>query len=247
MGIPKQGPVVAIDGPAGTGKSSATKRLAEALKFVHVDTGALYRAVAYLTLTKEDSKEREEGLASDSLDSTKETGIAIEIARTVNLQFKRMPRKVPSNRIFANSRDLTDFIRTPEVSITSSRISAIPEVRAALLGLQRRLGCQGKAILEGRDIGTVIFPDADVKFFLTASVDERAKRRLIELEATGSDALSYEEVKRQIVERDHGDSTRKVAPLRKAQDALQIDTTSMTLDEVVKEMELIVRRKLSEA
>ena len=174
----------------------------------------------------------------------KEAEIAIEISRKVNLQFRRMPRKVPTNRIFANSKDLTDFIRTPEVSLAASRISAIPEVRAALLGMQRRLGCQGNAILEGRDIGTVVFPDADVKFFLTASVEERAKRRLAEMEATGMDAPSFDELKRQIMERDHGDSTRKVAPLKKADDAIEIDTTKMTLDEVVKEMEMQVRKKL---
>jgi cytidylate kinase len=231
MGIPKTGPVVAIDGPAGTGKSSATKRLADALKFVHIDTGALYRAVAFLTLRK--------------MDETNETELAVEISRKVNLQFKRMPRKVPTNRIFANSKDLTDFIRTPEVSMAASRISAIPEVRAALLGMQRRLGCQGNAILEGRDIGTVVFPDADVKFFLSASVEERAKRRLAEMEATGMDAPSFDELKRQILERDHGDSTRKVAPLKKADDAIEIDTTKMTLDEVVKEMEMRVRTKLN--
>lgn len=238
MGIKKIGPVVAIDGPAGTGKSSATKRLADALGFVHVDTGALYRAVAFLTHRKMRTNDE------PPKDPKKEAEIAIEIARSVNLQFKRMPRKVPTNRILANSRDLTDYIRTPEVSLGASRISAIPEVRAALLGLQRRLGCQGKSILEGRDIGTVIFPDADVKFFLNASVDERAKRRLIELEATGGDAPSYEELKRQIIERDHSDSTRKVAPLKKAADAVEIDTTSMTLDQVVKEMENHVRSKL---
>src|SRR6185437_4430976 len=238
MAIPKQGPVIAIDGPAGTGKSSATKRLADALHFVHIDTGALYRAVAFLTLRKEISHDE------PPRDPSEERLIAIETAKQVNLVFKRMPKKVPSNRIFANSRDLTDFIRTPEVSLAASRISAIPEVRAALLGLQRRLGCQGKAILEGRDIGTVIFPDADVKFFLTASVEERAKRRLIEMEATGLDAPSYEEIKRQIVERDHGDSTRKVAPLKKASDAIEIDTTNMTLDEVVEEMEKQARRIL---
>jgi cytidylate kinase len=155
-----------------------------------------------------------------------------------------MPKKSPSNRIYANGKDRTDFIRTPRVSMASSRISSIPEVRAALLGLQRRLGCQGKTILEGRDIGTVVFPDADVKFFLSASVDERAKRRLIELEATGSDAPSFEEVKRQIAERDHGDSTRKVAPLKQAEDAILIDTTALTLDEVVKLLESHVRSKL---
>jgi cytidylate kinase len=242
MKIPKQGPVIAIDGPAGTGKSSATKRLADVLGFVHIDTGALYRAIAFLTLRKELSPNREQEALP--IDPVKESVIAIKIAREVNLQFKRMPKKVPANRIYANSRDLTDFIRTPEVSLASSRISAIPDVRAALLGLQRRLGCQGKSILEGRDIGTVVFPDADVKFFMSASVDERAKRRLIELEATGSDAPSFEEVKRQIAERDHGDSTRKVAPLKQAQDAIAVDTTSMTLDEVVKLLESHVRRKL---
>ncbi|MGZ3708965.1 MAG: (d)CMP kinase, partial [Bdellovibrionota bacterium] len=141
--IPKLGPVIAIDGPAGTGKSSATRRLADALHFVHVDTGALYRAIAVLSLEN----------------PSQDVG---EIARTAHLEFRRIPSRNPSNRIFANGRDLTDSIRTPEVSMLSSKVSAIPDVRAALLGLQRRLGCQGKTILEGRDIGTVVFPDADV-------------------------------------------------------------------------------------
>jgi cytidylate kinase len=179
-------------------------------------------------------------------DLQQEASLAVEIARAVHLQFKRMPRKIPSNRIFANSKDLTEFIRTPEVSLAASRISAIPEVRAALLGLQRRLGCQGKAILEGRDIGTVVFPDADVKFFLNASVDERAKRRLAELEATGGEPPSFEELKRQIMERDHGDSTRKIAPLKRADDAVEIDTTQMTLDQVVAKMESVVLSKLAQ-
>ncbi|MGZ3696735.1 MAG: (d)CMP kinase [Bdellovibrionota bacterium] len=223
--IPKLGPVIAIDGPAGTGKSSATRRLADALHFVHVDTGALYRAIAVLSLEN----------------PSQDVG---EIARTAHLEFRRIPSRNPSNRIFANGRDLTDSIRTPEVSMLSSKVSAIPDVRAALLGLQRRLGCQGKTILEGRDIGTVVFPDADVKFFLVASVEERSKRRLIELEAAGADAVSFEEVKKQIAERDHGDSTRAVAPLKRAEDAIEVDTTSMTLDEVVKKMETLVRGKL---
>lgn len=128
--------------------------------------------------------------------------------------------------------------------MAASRISSVPGVRAALLGLQRRLGCVGRAILEGRDIGTVIFPDADVKFFLIANVEERAKRRLIELEAAGADAPPFEEVKRQIAQRDSGDSTRAVAPLRRAEDAIEIDTSRLTLDEVVKEMETLVRQKL---
>jgi CMP/dCMP kinase len=238
MAIPKLGPVVAIDGPAGTGKSSATSRLADALHYVHVDTGALYRAIAFLTLRRLVSKDE------PVPDVEKEALIATEISKTIHLEFRRMPKKMPANRIFANSKDLTDYIRTPEVSSAASRISAVPAVRASLLGLQRRLGCAGKAILEGRDIGTIIFPDADLKFFLTASVEERAKRRLSELEATGLDVPSFEEVKRQIGERDHSDSTRKVAPLKKASDSIEIDTTSMTLDEVVKSMEEHVRRKL---
>lgn len=235
MSIPKLGPVVAIDGPAGTGKSSATKRLADALKFVHVDTGALYRAIAYLT---------RERLADHLVQTAGELDEAALVARGAHLEFRRMPRKNPANRIIANGRDLTDYIRTPEVSMAASRVSAHPAVRASLLGLQRRLGCQGKAILEGRDIGTVVFPDADVKFFLTASVEERAKRRLIELEASGADAPSFEELKRQIAERDHGDSTRAVAPLKRAPDAIEVDTTDLTLDEVVALMESRVRERL---
>jgi len=233
MGIPKLGPVIAIDGPAGTGKSSATRHLADVLGFIHVDTGAIYRAVGYLSL--------ERGIAtSDRVDSVR----AADLARSVHLEFRRIPQKNPANRIFADGRDLTDFIRTPEVSMASSRVSACAEVRAALLGLQRRLGCVGKTILEGRDIGTVVFPDADVKFFLTATVDERAKRRLVELEASGTDSPSFEDVKAQIVARDHGDSTRAVAPLKKAEDAVSIDTSTMTLDQVVKLMESIVRSRL---
>lgn len=233
MGIPKQGPVVAIDGPAGTGKSSATHRLAEALSFVHVDTGALYRAIALLCMEKR--------IANPELE---EAELASGFAKEVHLQFKRIEGKNPANRLFVNGRDVTDSIRTPEVSMTSSRISAIPEVRAALLGIQRRLGCAGSAILEGRDIGTVIFPDADVKFFLTATPEERAKRRLIELEAAGTDAPSFEEVKAQIIARDHGDMTRKVAPLKKATDAVEIDTSVLTLDQVVQKMENTVRSRL---
>lgn len=235
MGIPKRGPVIAIDGPAGTGKSTATRRLAEALGFVHVDTGALYRCVALLAL------EKLGGEPGPGLEAA-----AIEIAREVHLEFRRMPKKNPANRVFANGKDVTGSIRTPEVSMIASRVSAIPEVRSSLLGLQRRLGCEGNAILEGRDIGTVIFPDADVKFFLTASIEERAKRRLAELEASGADAPSFEELKRQIEERDRGDTERAIAPLKTAPDAVEIDTTRMTLDEVVQAMEQAARERLKD-
>ncbi len=229
--ISKKGAVIAIDGPAGTGKSSASKRLADALGFTHVDTGALYRAIALEVLNSR-VPEAERG---------KKAG---ELAHSLHLEFKKMPEKNPSNRIFSNSKDVTDFIRTPEVSMVSSRIAAVPEVRSALLGLQRKLGCQGSSILEGRDIGTVIFPDADVKFFLNATVEERAKRRLAELEAAGADAPSFEEMKEQIAVRDQGDSTRAVAPLKKADDAVMLDTSQMTLDQVVESMAATVRKRL---
>ncbi len=229
MGIPKQGLVIAIDGPAGTGKSSVTHRLADVLGFIHVDTGALYRAVAFLNLEKEAELEEE---------------IAATIARGVHLDFRRIPGKNPVNRMMANGRDLTELIRTSQVSLAASRISAFSKVRAALIGLQRRLGCSGNAILEGRDIGTIIFPDADLKFYLSASLEERAKRRLIELEAIGVDVPSFEEVKDQIRDRDHGDSTRAVAPLKKAVDAIEVDTSSMKLEDVVQWMEAIAREKL---
>jgi len=231
MAIPKMGPVVAIDGPAGTGKSSATRMLADLLGFVHVDTGALYRAISFLAMQN-----------MESVEDISER--AAEIAKKTHLEFRRMPRRDPTNRIFADGKDLTGFIRTPEVSMAASRVASHPSVRASLLGFQRRLGCTGGTILEGRDIGTVIFPDADVKFFLTASIEERAKRRLIELEATGGDVPSYDELRRQILERDQGDSTRAVAPLKKAPDAIEVDTSTMTLDQVVSFMEVKVREKI---
>ena len=231
MGVPKQGPVIAIDGPAGTGKSSATKRLADVLGFVHIDTGALYRSIAFTLLDRKIPEAEYEEQATS-------------FARSLHLEFRRLPNKNPSNRIFADGRDITDYIRTPEVSMNASKVSAYPGVRAALLGLQRRMGCIGRTILEGRDIGTVIFPDADVKFFLTASVEERAKRRLSEMEASGADAPSFEEVKSQIAQRDHSDMNRAAAPLKKAEDAISIDTSLMTLDEVVLKMEEQARRLL---
>ena len=239
MGTPKLGPVVAIDGPAGTGKSSVTKRLCENLGYVHVDTGALYRALAYLLMDRGDwPLQLPKKLTEEQIQR------ATELGHQVYLEFRRIPELKPANRIFANGKDVTPSIRTPEVSMGASAVSAIPEVRSSLLGLQRKLGCVGRAILEGRDIGTVIFPDADVKFFLTASADERAKRRLLELQNAGAQAPSFEEVKAQLAKRDHDDSTRAVAPLKQAADAVAVDTTLLTLDQVVQKMEDIIRKKV---
>lgn len=232
----REHPIIAIDGPAGTGKSSVTKLLAKRLGYVHVDTGALYRSIALLALEK--------GVDGSLPEiAVRDRGTVTDIARNAQFEFKLDHRKNPANRILLNGEDVTRQIRTPEVSMAASKVSAIPEVRAALLDLQKKLGGGGGTILEGRDIGTVVFPDADIKFFLTASVDERAKRRLSELEAMGQDVPSFKEVRRQISERDLGDSTRAVAPLKKAADAIEIDTTMLTLDEVVGLMERTVKDK----
>jgi cytidylate kinase len=233
--IPKQGPVIALDGPAGTGKSTATKRLAERLQFVHVDTGALYRALAYVLR----SQGRWTTGATDA-----ERAAAENLAREIHLEFRFDAKAQPKNRIIANGQDVTDFIRTPENSLAASGVSSVPGVRAALLGLQRRLGCQGRTILEGRDIGTVVFPDADVKFFLTASSETRARRRLAELEAGGGEVPSFEELKTQIEARDAADAGRAIAPLKQADDAILVDTTHLTLDEVVEFLARKVHERL---
>lgn len=222
--IPKQGPVIALDGPAGTGKSTATKRLAERLQFVHVDTGALYRALAYVL--------RSRGQWTDGL-AEGERRAAEELAREIHLEFRFDASARPTNRVIANGEDVTEYLRTSENSLAASGVSSIPGVRAALLGLQRRLGCQGRAILEGRDIGTVVFPDADVKFFLTASAETRARRRMKDLEAAGGVLPTLAELQSQIEARDRADSDRDVAPLRQAEDAILVDTTQQSLDEVV--------------
>lgn len=230
MGIPKHGIVVAIDGPAGTGKSTVTKLLCDRLGFTHIDTGALYRAIAYLAAQKK----------TGDLDPESAENEMVDIARRVHLEFRYDRSQKPSNRVLADGKDITPFLRTPEISAAASRVSAIPGVRSALLGLQRRLGCAHDSILEGRDIGTVIFPDADLKFFLLASSDERARRRQLELQEAGT-ALTIDEVRRQLAERDHADSTRSVAPLKKADDAIEVDTTTMSIDQVIEELERRIR------
>lgn len=242
-----QGPVIAIDGPAGTGKSTVTRRLAENLGFVHIDTGALYRAIGLLALENElIDVEDLERLSKSGADDRVAARVT-ELARKTNLEFRRIQGRNPPNRVFANGSDVSDRIRTQEVSLAASIVSAISGVRAALLGIQRRLGSVGHTLLEGRDIGTVIFPDATIKFFLTASSDERARRRLSETEETGVRQMGIDEMKRQIELRDKGDASRKVAPLRKADDAIEVDTTHLSIDDVVKKMAVMIRKRLEVA
>jgi cytidylate kinase len=213
-----RGLVVAIDGPAGAGKSTAARLLAARLGYALLDTGAIYRSMALRAL--------ERGIGWDD-------GPAVAaLADGVDIAF-RMEGAV--NRVTLNGQDVTAAIRTPEISDGASRVSALPEVRAALLGLQRRIGAAGGVVVEGRDIGTVVFPDAEAKFFLTASTDERARRRVAELAASGK-SVDEAQTKAEIVARDTRDSTRAAAPLKKADDAIEIDSSTMGPDAVVARM-----------
>lgn len=212
----ERGVVVAIDGPAGAGKSTASRRVADRLGYTLVDTGAMYRSVAYVAIDR--------GL---DLDDEKAMG---ELARTLDLAFEGRPNGTV--RVFVDGRDVSDAIREPRISTASSRVSRHPSVRDALVEQQRRLGLDGGVVLEGRDIGTVVFPEAEVKVFLTASPEERARRRVAELVAKGHD-VDYAETLAQIRERDALDEGRDIAPMRPAADAMQLDSTDLGLDEVV--------------
>lgn len=211
--------VIAIDGPAGSGKSTVTHLLAKRLQYTHIDTGALYRALAL-------KAERQQITHPEALG---------QMALQTQLEFRWIQLDPPANRLFMDGKDVSNEIRTPEISQLASKISAFPQVRDALLDLQRRLGESGGVVLEGRDIGTVVFPNADIKFYLTASEEKRAERRRIELEGKGI-YLSLDEVLKQVRDRDRADMERPVAPLRKAKDAIEIDSTLLTIEEVVEKM-----------
>jgi cytidylate kinase len=206
---------IAIDGPAGAGKSSIAKKVSSELEFIYVDTGALYRSIALFKL--------ENNLDSDELIS-KLSDLKIEIKFIDKAQ-----------HVFLNNVDVSDKIRTPEVSMNASTVSAMPEVREFLFELQRKIARENNIIMDGRDIGTVVLPDADLKIFLTASVEERAKRRWLELseKAEKENCPSLDEIKTDIIKRDHQDMTREIAPLKQADDAILVDTSNMNFDESV--------------
>lgn len=219
-------PVVAIDGPAGAGKSTCALRLAQALGFVLVDTGALYRGVALSA--------RERGIPWTD-------GPALgEHTRTLDLRFETGTDGAP--HLFVDDVDRSGDIRTQDIARGASDVSKHPEVRAALLGLQRRLGENGGVVLEGRDIGTVVFPDAEVKVFLTAGVDVRGKRRHDELRARGQDA-DLAKIVSEIADRDAQDAGRAVAPLRPAEDSVVLDSSTLPLDAVVERLVALVRER----
>ena len=209
-------PVVAIDGPAGVGKSTAARLVARRLGFTLVDTGALYRAVA---------------LASEERGIEQHNGQALSrVAQDVDIELGQ--RADGSTKVVIDGVDRSDDIRRHEISMRASTVSKHPEVRQALLGLQRELGKEGGVVLEGRDIGTVVFPDAEVKVFLTASPEVRARRRYEELVGRGDD-VSFDDVLGDVVSRDHQDETRSVAPLRAADDAVVLDSSKLDVEGVV--------------
>jgi len=213
--------IVAIDGPAGAGKSTASRLCAARLGFAMVDTGAIYRAVA-LAATRR-------GVALD------DDARLAEVLPSVEIRFAPAATPGGGQRVLLGGEDVSAEIRTPAMSLGASKVSGRPVVRAGLLDLQRRLALAPEnagAVLEGRDIGTVVFPDADAKFFLTASPEERARRRHAELQAKG-DPQPFEEVLADQLRRDRDDSQRAVAPLRPAADAVVIDTTGIPLADVV--------------
>jgi cytidylate kinase len=211
--------IVAIDGPAGAGKSTAAKRLAARLGYAFLDTGAIYRTLALVGRRR-------------AIDWSDAPGLATLAER---LQIVFVPQGDSPARVLADGEDVTQDIRYPDISEGASRVSAHPPVRGALLGLQRRLASAGNLVAEGRDMGTVVFPDAPAKFFLTASPQERARRRAQELAASGR-PVDLNAVLQEMLTRDQRDSTREVSPLRRAADAVLIDSESLSAEQVVDRM-----------
>ena len=210
-------PVVTIDGPSGSGKTTVSKRLAEAAGMIRIDTGAMYRAVALAARSK--------GIPWG--DPVRLGGVA----RGLDLSFRTV---AGAPRVFLSGEDVSVALREPEMSMGASAVSAHGPVREALVAKQREMARDGGVVLEGRDTGTVVFPDAEAKFFLDAAAAVRARRRQLEISPPG--AQSFEEVLRDVLRRDVQDSTREHSPLRVADGAVYIDSTTMTVDEVVREM-----------
>ena len=223
-----EGLVIAIDGPSGAGKSTLAKRLARELDFTYLDTGAMYRALALKVLRR-------------SIDLADDDRLA-ELVGTTEIDLKEEGGRLV---VLLDGEDVASQIRTPEVSQMASKVSALRMVRARMLELQREVGRRGSVVAEGRDIGTVIFPDAAVKIFLDASIAERARRRWQELRASGR-LVDLQETQREIEERDRRDSERDVAPLRQAEDALLIDSSAVSADEVAAMVLTRVRATRSE-
>ena len=215
---------VAIDGPASSGKSTISKLIAKENHFVYLDTGAMYRVVTLAVLRNKISIDNHEAIE--------------KLVQTIEIGFSMKDGK---QSVYMNGEDVTDEIRSVEVTKNVSAVSAIKEVRTRLVHLQQEIAENHSIIMDGRDIGTVVLPQAEIKIFLVASVEERAKRRFIENQEKGIE-MSYEELVEDIRRRDHIDSTRKESPLRKAEDAIEIDTTTMTIEDVVKTVTALIQK-----
>ena len=217
---------IAIDGPAGAGKSSIAKAVAKNLGFIYVDTGALYRSIALNCL--------KQGVAAEETEQV----VALLENTTVELKFEDGTQKV-----ILNGEDVSEAIRTPEVSANASKVSAIPEVRTFLFDLQQTMAKENNVLMDGRDIGTVVLPNADLKVFLTASPEVRAKRRYDELLAKGQD-VDYDTILADVKERDYRDTHRDVAPLKAAEDAVIVDSSDMSFDEVAATIQKLAEERL---
>lgn len=218
---------IAIDGPAGAGKSTIAKLASRELGFIYVDTGALYRTIG-LSASRKGYKKDDKDKIISMLDDIK-----------VELAFNDKKEQI----VLLNDEDVSSLIRTPEISMMASAVSAIPEVRAYLLDMQRNMSKTNNVIMDGRDIGTVVLPDAKIKIFLSASPECRAKRRYDELIEKGMD-VKYEDILQDVIDRDYADSHRDIAPLKPADDAIMIDTSGETLEQSVEKLLSVMKEHM---
>ena len=218
---------IAIDGPAGAGKSSISKELAKKLNYIYVDTGAIYRSLAYTALK----------LGYDTKNDTDEIA---KLANSCKIELKYVDN---AQHILVDGDDISDYIRTPEVSKGASDVSAIPKVRDALLSIQRNIASKNNVLMDGRDIGTVVLPDATIKIFLTASIEERAKRRYKEMLEKGV-ICSFDDIKTDIAYRDKQDSNRPVAPLKPAVDSIIFDNSNYNFNESVEYLYKLIKENV---
>ncbi len=216
--------VITVDGPAGSGKSTVSRMLADRLCCAYLDTGALYRAVAYIAARR--------GIRPDDGEGLK------DLCGRLRIDVRNQDGVM---KVFVDGEDVSDWIRTSEMGMMASKISAFPAVRQALLLLQRKAGGQGAVVAEGRDMGTVVFPAADFKFFLTAGVEERSRRRYLELVEKG-EGMPLEKVREDVIRRDRQDTDRTIAPLRPAEGSILIDSSDLTPSEVIEKMLKIIER-----